>query len=467
MKGTAAASDLAFRVADLVKTEAPWDIVGERATRFEVHLQGTSVELERGPITVEGYGLRLFRPRGDGLGTGFQASTDLSAEGVRTVVADAEATARHTEFPAKSVDLPSGGKAADVPVVDPKLWADPGGAVRAYVEALLRPFEGKKDVVPSFGSVKATLQELSIANSAGLRVTFPSTTVDLELGVKAFGGPEGAPPGEFWVNESSRRLEPEKAAESVDRWCRHAADVRRAVRPPSGDQAVVLPPDVMTGILPQVLGFRLSGVARLRKIAPEVGSALAAERVTVRDEGDYPWGRASAPYDDEGTPRSRQPLLRRGSVAGLLYDALYASAFSTRSTGAGVRTAVGPTAALRFAHRPTPGPSTIVLEPGDGGTLDEIVEVARDGVLVTQLGWAFPDPISGSFGGEIRIGYRIRGGKVAEPVRGGTVGGVVFAPPGAPSMLANLEAIGSRTELSDRLAAPPVLVRPLSVAGSS
>ncbi len=75
--------------------------------------------------------------------------------------------------------------------------------------------------------------------------------------------------------------------------------------------------------------------------------------------------------------------------------------------------------------------------------------------------------MSASFGGEIRIGYRIRSGKIAEPVRGGTVGGVVFAPPGTRSLLANVEALGSRVELSDALAAPPVLVRPLTVAGAS
>jgi TldD protein len=467
MTAKASSSDLGFRVADLLRTEAPWDVVGERAVRYEVHLQGTEVELERGPITIEGYGLRLFRPHGEGIGTGFQASTDLSPEGLRTVLADAEATARHAEFPAKRVDLPTGGRAAsDVLVVDPKLWADPPGAIRAYVDALLRPFEGRKGVAPTFGSVKATLSELTMANSAGLRVAYPSTSVEIELGVKAFGGPEGAPPGEYWVTQTGRRLEPEKAAASVDEWCRYASDVRRAVNPPTGEQAVIVPPDVLAGILPPVLGFRCSGVARLRKIAPEVGTPLASERVTIRDEGDYPWAPGSAPYDDEGTPRGKRALLERGKVANLLYDSLYASAFSTRSTGSGIRTSIGPTGSLRFPHRPAPGSSTLVLGSGDGGTTEELAETAGDGILITQLGWPIPDFISGAFGGEIRIGYRVRGGKIAEPVRGGTVGGIVFAPPKSPSMLFNTEAVGSRAELADRLVAPPVLVRTLTVGGS-
>lgn len=463
-----ATSDLAYRVADLLKVEAPWDVVGERATRYELHLQGTEVELERGPILVEGYGLRLFRPRGEGLGTGFQASTDLSPEGLRAAVHDAEATARNAEFPAKTVDLPSSsGRLSDVPVVDPKLWSDPAEAIRTYVAALLRPFEGRKGVVPSFGSVKATLSELSLANSAGLRASYASTSVELELGVKAFGGPEGAPPGEFWVTRSARRLEPETAARDAETWCRYATDVRRAVQPPTGDQAVVLTPEVLSGIIPQVLGFRFTGAARLRKLAPEVGARVGAEHLTVRDEGDYPWAPGSAPLDDEGSPHAKRSLLDRGAVGDLLYDALYGSAFSTRSTGNGIRSRVGPTAHLRFAHPAGPGASTLVVAAGDGGTVDELIEAAGDGILVTQLGWAIPNPISGAFGGEVRIGYRIRGGKLAEPVRGGTVGGTVLAPPGSPSMLTQTEAVGRQAEIADRLVTPPVLVRTLSVAGGS
>ena len=468
MTATAPTSEIAHRVADHVKADPPWDVVGQRATTFELHLQGTSVELERGPLTVEGYGLRLFRPRGELLGTGFQASTDLSPEGIRTVVADAEAAARHAEFPARTVELPSDGQGRSrVSILDRALWEDPPKAIRAYVDALLAAFEDRKGAVPTFGSVKATLSELSIANSSGLRVGFPSTFVQFELGVKAFGGPEGAPPGEYWVTQTARRLQPKTVARSVDDWCRYAADVRRAVPPPSGDLAVVLPPDVLSGILPYVVGYRFSGVARLRKFAPEVGAVVGTDAITVTDEGDYPWAPGSAPYDDEGTPREKSVLIDHGKVAHLLYDALYASAFATKSTGSGNRISFGPPAAIRFSHRPVPGESTVVVAPGDGGTLEELAESAGDGLLVTQLGWASPDPVSGSFGGEVRIGYRIHGGKVAEPVRGGTVGGVVLAPPGQPSLLSRAETIGSRVELTDRLVAPPLLVRPLQVAGVS
>ena len=467
MTAGGAYSDLAARVASSIRLAAPWEVLAEHATRYEVHLQGRRVEVERGPITVDGYGVRVLRPRSGKLGTGFVASTDLSPAGIADAAHTAEATTQHTEFPAKSVELPStGGSAPGMPIVDPRLWSEPARTVRDYAETVLRAFDGRRGVAPSFGSVKVLLSEVSLTNSAGLNVSYPSTLAELELAVKADGEGEGRPPGEFWVTSATRRLDGERTAREVDDWCRYASDVRRAVAPPSGEQAVILPTDVLQGIVPPVVGFRFTGAARLRKIAPEIGAIVGARNLTIRDEGDYPWSVGSSPYDDEGRGRGRQSLIEAGAVKGLLYDTLYGAAFSTPSTGNALRGDPGPNSRLRFTGAPGPGPSTLVIDAGDGGSLEELAEQAGDGILVTQLGWARPDAISAVFGGEIRIGYRIRGGKIAEPVRGGTVGGTVLAPKGMPSVLADVEGIGSQTQMVEELVSPPLLVRTLTVAGS-
>ena len=461
-------SDLAFRLAERIRAEPPWEVIGERARRYEVHFRGHEVELERGPLAVEGFGIRVLRRHGEATGTGFQASTDLSPEGLAAAVGDAEAISRHAEFPAPSVELPDDGQSPpEVPLVDPKLWNDPTESLRAYVSALLAPFAGRAGILPTFGSVRATLSEVTIANSSGLRVGFNGTNVDLEVAVKAFGGPEGTPPGEYWVTDEARRLAPERFPAGVDAWCRYAADVRRAKQPPTGELPVILPPDVLEGILPAGLGFRLSGVARLRKLAPTVGTQIGRENISLTDDGTYPWGAGSAPYDDEGLPRRRRTLVEHGKVVGHLYDSLYGAAFKVPSTANAARSAVGPSTDLKFAHAPVPALSTLLLAPGTGGSLAELCEAAGEGILVQQLGWARPDAFTGAFGGEIRIGYRVRGGKIAEPVRGGTVGGTMFAAPGLPSLLASTVEIGNEPSLTGRLVSPAVLVRPLSVAGAT
>ena len=151
----------------------------------------------------------------------------------------------------------------------------------------------------------------------------------------------------------------------------------------------------------------------------------------------------------------------------MLYDLLHAGAFDLPATGNGFRGgAVVGRDWLRFSHDIGLGPTTIALPAGDAGSDTELVETAGDGIWLQQLGWAVPDALSGAFGGEMRIGYRIRNGKLAEPLRGGTVGGVVMAPPGEPSLLANIRAVGSRPVLAEGYHGPSVLVRSLSVAGA-
>ncbi len=465
-----AISDLAFRVADRVRAEPPWEVYADHSRRYEIHLNGPTVELTRGPIELEGYGLRLFRRRGEKTGTGFDASSDPSDAGIRKTVDEAEAIARHSEFPAKSVELPSGTpRAAEATTtVDRALWDRPFESIEAYLATLLEQFESTPGCVPSFGSVRVTLTETSLANSTGLRTSFAQTSSEFELAVKASGGPEGPPPGEYWVNDLARRLEPGKLPDEVRTWCDFARDVRRSVPPPTGDLPVVLPASVLSGILPSVLGFRLSGVARLRQLAPELGAEIAGAGVTISDDGTYPWAPATAPVDDEGLPQRKRTLIAGGKVSSLLYDSMHAGAFSEAPTGPSSRARfLGYSDWKRFLRSPSLGSSTIVISPGSGGTDEEICEAAGDGIWVQQLGWARPNNLSGVFGGEIRIGYRIRGGKRAEPVRGGIVGGSAIGPPGSPSLIANIAALGSRGTLAEEIASPTVLVRPLSVAGSS
>jgi TldD protein len=461
-------SPLAGRVAEKLRAPGPWEVYADHLRRYEVHFNGRVIELVRGPLFVEGYGIRVFRSKGEGTGTGFQASIDSSEQGIAQAVESAESIATRSSFPAKRVELPAdrSGAPGGPEIVDQDLWDAPIARLEEYVTALLAPFDAIRDVVPSFGSVRATLAETSIANSAGLRASFPHTTVALEVALKAFGGPEGAPPGEYWVNDLVRRLEPAHAGDHVADWARFAQDARRAKAPPSGELPIVFPAEVVLGILPSVIGFRFSGVSRLRRIAPEPGTQVGMPEVNLSDDGTIPWGTNSAPVDDEGTRMARRALVQKGAASELLYDLLHAGAFEHAPTGNGLRgLTFGTRDWLRFAHEPAVGSTTLDLEAGTGGSDAELIEQAGDGIWVQQLGWASPDPTSGAFGGEIRIGYRIRNGKLAEPLRGGTVGGTVLAEPGAPSMLANIAALGSKSTLLDGFRGPTVLVKPLTVAG--
>jgi predicted Zn-dependent protease len=462
--------DTASRVRDALHLEAPWEIYGQRLRRFELYFDGTHVETVRGPITLEGVGIRVFRPRGSSLGVGLHATSDLSPEGLRAAHRFAEANAKAGTFPASQFELPSKApKVARGPeVCSAPLWESPAEAVEAFVHALLAPLEGVSDVRASFGSVRATLSETSIANSEGLDTSYVATEAELELALAAFGGPEGPPPGEYWVNREMRTLETGPVSSWVTAWAQRARDVRRARPPVSGTMPVAFPPSQLSEILPQAMALRFSGTGRLQRMALATGTAIAPSAITIQRDPTLPWAPGSAPVDDEGALPSPVALVDHGATGELAYDVLHAAAFDRRTNGAAGRLEVfGPHAWYRFVHRPVPLVTPMTVACGPDGTEEELLEGIEEGLWVDQLGWANPDPRAGTFGGELRVGYRIHHGKLAEPVRGGTVGGPVYSTDGSPSLLGGVMRIGSRAELVGRLLAPSLVVKGPVVAGGS
>ncbi len=472
MTAASADPDTAFRVADRLRARnlaGPWDVFGERIRKYEIHLSAGRIELVRGPVAVEGYGLRVLRPKDGGLSEGFQASTDLSAEGVGQATADAEANGRFSRVPAPSVELPSQAPSDPrVEISDPALWQDAPGALQRHVAELLRAVQGERGISVTFGSVKVMLTEMTLANSSGLSAGYTHTTVQSEIGILASGGDTGAAPGEYWVTDSGRRLETDALEENVRAWARYAQDTRRARQPPTGKIPVILPAEVLAGILPGALDFMCTGEGKLYEIAPAHDAVVGPDFLTVADDGRVPWAVGSTPFDDEGISRPRRHLLRNGKTDELACDLTYGSAIGQSSTGNGLRvTYFGPPSWNRFTHAPRPSFTTLSISGGAGGSDEELVESARDGIWVQQLGWASPNSATGTFGGEIRIGYRIRNGKLAEPVRGGTVGGLAMSASDEPSLFRNLVAVGGRPELRMGVQVPALLTQGLTVSGES
>jgi TldD protein len=64
----------------------------------------------------------------------------------------------------------------------------------------------------------------------------------------------------------------------------------------------------------------------------------------------------------------------------------------------------------------------------------------KDGVLVEQFSWLYPDVLSSSFSSEIRNGYLIKNGEVKQPIKGGLVSGKVF------DLMKNISCISNSTQ---------------------
>ncbi len=133
----------------------------------------------------------------------------------------------------------------------------------------------------------------------------------------------------------------------TDRW-QHAVDeaVRQAlvnldaVPAPAGEMDVVLGPGWPGVMLHEAVGHGLEGDFNRKKtsaFAGLMGQRVAAEGVTVVDDGTIGLRRGSLSIDDEGTPTNRTVLIEDGILVGYMQDRQNARLMGMKPTGNGRR----------------------------------------------------------------------------------------------------------------------------------
>jgi PmbA protein len=230
-----------------------------------------------------------------------------------------------------------------------------------------------------------------------------------------------------------------------------------AVKPASRSCPVVLDPTVaasFAGLIGGVLGA--NAVQRGRSpFAGKLGEELAAPAFALHDDGRDPEGAASAPFDGEGVPRRRTPLIEGGRLRAYLYDTYTARREGGESSGN----------ASRHGYRslPSVSASNLVVASGER-SFEQLLEEAADGVFVTDVAGLHSgvNPVTGVFSVGAS-GRAIRAGELAEPVREFTIAGELI------SMLGAVREAGAETRwvpFGGSVRTPPLLVAELSVSGS-
>lgn len=213
-----------------------------------------------------------------------------------------------------------------------------------------------------------------------------------------------------------------------------------------------LEPKVTAALLGLVLD-NLSGktlVEGRSRFAGRLGERIASEHVTLVDDPTLEGGLASRPFDAEGTPARRTPLIDEGVLTSFLHNSATARRAGHANTGHADR-----------SYRGTLGVSgsNVVLEPG------ETAPRPTDGVIVTGVMGlhAGADPVSGDFSLQ-GLGLRVEGGEVAHAVENFALSGNLFA------VLERVAAVGDDPEwVPSRLGlmrVPSLEIESLSFAGA-
>ena len=199
----------------------------------------------------------------------------------------------------------------------------------------------------------------------------------------------------------------------------HRAIVNLDARPaPAGVMSVILGPGFPGVLLHEAVGHGLEGDAYRKHssvFVDRMAQRIAAEGVTVVDNGTIPDRLGSLHFDDEGTPTQRNVLIEDGRMAGLMQDRMNAGLMNARRTGNARRES--------YSHLPMPRMTNTYLEAGHHDPA-EILRSVKNGIYAVAFGGGQVDITSGQFNFSATEAYLIEDGRVTAPIQGATLIGM-------------------------------------------
>ena len=208
-----------------------------------------------------------------------------------------------------------------------------------------------------------------------------------------------------------------------------------AVAAPAGTMTVVLGPGWPGVLLHEAVGHGLEGDFNRKGTSAfcgRLGEKVAADCVTVVDDGTIERRRGSLTVDDEGTPTGHNVLIENGVLVGYMQDKLNAGLMKMAPTGNGRRES--------FAHLPMPRMTNTFMLPGAHDPGEIIASVDR-GLYAVNFAGGQVDITSGRFVFSASEAYLIENGKVTRPVKGATLIG------NGPEVMTRVALVGNDLRL--------------------
>ncbi|MCW1955571.1 MAG: metalloprotease TldD [Roseobacter sp.] len=326
-------------------------------------------------------------------------------------------------------------------------------------------------VVQVTASVSASYQEVEILRVGGQRLADVRPMVRLNVGVivEQDGRRESGSAGGGGRIALTSLLEPASWRARAREALRVALVNLDAVPAPAGQMDIVLGPGWPGILLHEAIGHGLEGDFNRKgssAFAGLMGQQIAAKGVTVLDDGTLPDRRGSISIDDEGTPSSKTVLIEDGVLVGYMQDRQNARLMGVEPTGNGRRES--------FQHAPMPRMTNTYMLGGTAAPEDIVAEL-KDGIWAVGFGGGQVDITNGKFVFSCTEAYRVRNGKVMEPVKGATLIG------DGATALKNIRALGNDMALDPGMGncgkagqwvpvgvgQPTVMIGGLTVGGSA
>ncbi len=365
----------------------------------EVEVKWRDGKLEQiDEATTRGLGLSLYV---DGRFSSVSTS-DLRPEALDTFIGDSVVLTRAlAKDPFRTLPDPKlyeGQAKVDLLLEDPKystVTPEQRRAVAKEIEAAARSVKGAEAILSVTSNFSDTLSETWRVTSNGFSGARRDTSffISAEASVK---DPDGRKPEDYAYGGARFVAEVPKAAQ-VGREAAERALSRLGAK--KGESAVMTMAveNRAAGRLPAYLLGPLSGGALQQKrsfLEGKLGQAIASPVLTLVDDPLVPKGFGSRLFDGEGIAAKRMPVIEAGVLKAYYIDTYY-----------GKKLQMAPT---------TAGPSNVVWTLGDKDQA-ALLAAMKDGILVTGFLGGNSNGLTGDFSLGVQ-GFRVRGGKIAEPV---------------------------------------------------
>ncbi|WP_281301307.1 MULTISPECIES: metalloprotease TldD [unclassified Iodidimonas] len=387
--------------------------------------------------TAQGFGLRGVM----GEATGYAHASELSEAAILRAAETIRAVKNgHSGHHAETIAPPPPGTNRHLYSPDNPLDAHEFSqkvALLAGIDAYARSLDSR--VVQVSASLAGRWQVVEILRPGGIRARDIRPLVRLNVSLVMANGDrlESASYGgggrhgyDDFFNEATWKY-------YVDEAFRQGEVALESVDAPAGTMPVVLGPGWPGILLHEAIGHGLEGDFNRKKTSAFsglMGERVASKGVTVVDDGTLDNRRGSLTIDDEGTPTSRTVLIEDGILTGYMQDRTNARLMGMSPTGNGRRES--------YAHQPMPRMTNTYALAGDRDP-GEILASVADGLYAVNFGGGQVDITSGKFVFSCTEAYRIRGGKIAEPVKGATLIG------NGPDVLTRVKMIGNDLALDN------------------
>lgn len=236
------------------------------------------------------------------------------------------------------------------------------------VKRLIKVSDCKKFMLA--GAFSTACGEIAVLNSNGVRAYQPLSTAGINIVAMSDTSSGFAAGLSRQVNKLDFDLLARRAVDTCDR-----AQNPRSVEP--GDYEVLLQPAAVAELLEWMTYIGFGAKAFREKssfLSGKIGRRIMSPLITIADDA-YDNDAMAFPFDMEGVPKKKVPLITKGVAKGVVYDSYYARKDRVKSTGHAFP-----------ADENTDGPLPLNLVMAPGKTpREKMIEKVKRGILVTRF----------------------------------------------------------------------------------